>query len=187
MSRDCYDDDVEQYELVEDQIEEMELLEERERINELEIPDVPWKEDIEKIPDHDLQLEEIRKAEKLENEAKALKERRDRGEISAGKYDVIYQDIIRPKMRKATTRCGLASVGLTYDDLGDLSEDTELLATGDLKMPKLKDKLKDTIEDIGPDAAEDLAKRMHDEDAIGDDAYDSISRQIRIRRRRKGQ
>ena len=182
MSRDCYDDDVEQYELVEDQIELQELLEEQERINELEIPEVRWKEDIEKIPNHDRKLQEIEKAKTLLDEEKALKARLDSGEISEGKHDAIYQDIIKPKMRKATTRCGLASVGLTFDHLGDISEDAEFSATGSLKLPELKDRLKKTIEDIGPDAAEELADRMLAEERLGKDAHERISRQIRIQR-----
>ena len=181
MSRDCYDDDVEQYELVEDQIEEMELLEDQERINELEIPDVSWKEDIEKIPDLDLKLKEIQEAEKFKAEKKALDDRLDNGELSLGAYD----SILRPKIRKATTRCGLASVGLTYDDLGDISEDYDLLTTGNLEKTKQKERLKEMIEDIGPKAAQERADRMHDEESLLDDTYESINRQIRLRKRNR--
>ena len=85
-------------------------------------------------------------------------------------------------MRKATTRCGLASVGLTYDHLGDVSEDAELYATGDLKMLELKDRLKDTIEDIGPKAAEELADRMHEDERLSDDTDERIKIQIRLKR-----
>jgi hypothetical protein len=179
MGLDYYnDDDTDQYELSEDQIEMQELLEDQERMNELKIPDVYWKKDIENIPDHDVQLEEIQKAEKLSALRKTLGERVDNGKISVGMYD----SIIRPKMRKAATRCGLASVGLTYDDLGDLSEDLEFFATGDLKKLELKDRLKATIEDIGPDAAEELADRMHEEERLSDDTHERIKRQIRLNR-----
>ena len=173
MPRDYYsDDDTEQYELVEDQ----------EEIDNLEIPDVSWKEDIENIPDHDLQLEEIELAKKLLNDEKTLRERLDKGEISIGKYDVIHQDIIWPKMRKAATRCGLKSVDLTWDRLGSLSEEAGDLATGDLKMSKLMDRLKDTIDSIGPDAAEELADRMHDEERLSDGTHERIKRQVRLTR-----
>jgi len=171
MSRGYYgeEDDDQYVEFVDDQPE----------YDDLEIPDVRWKEDIEKIPDHDLKLKEIQEAEKFEAEEKALRDRVENGDMSLG----MYESIIRPKMRKATTRCGLASVGLTYDDLGDLSEDAEFLATGDLKMTELKDRLKDTIEDIGPDAAEELADQMHEEERLSDDSYERIQRQIRLNRR----
>jgi hypothetical protein len=180
VSRDYYDDDVEQYELVEDQIEEMELLEEQERINELEIPDVRWKEDIEKIPAYDVKLEEIEKAKNFLKEEKVLRERVDNGDLSLG----MYESITKPIMKKATTRCGLASVGLTYDHLGDLSEDGEFIVTGEgnLKMAELKERLKDKIEDIGPDAAEELADRMLAEERLGRDAHDLIKRQSRLKR-----
>lgn len=94
MSWDCYgEDDDNQYEFLEDQ----------EDLNDLEIPDVPWQEDIKKIPDHNLQLEEIQKAEKLLDQEKTLREQLDKGEISRGRYDVIHQDILMPKIWKATT------------------------------------------------------------------------------------
>jgi hypothetical protein len=179
MGRDYYgDDDTDQHELSEDQIEMQELLEDQERINDLEVPEVRWKEDIERIPDLDLKLEEIQKAEKFIAEKKALDDRLENGEISLGAYD----SILRPRMRKATTRCGLASVGLTYDHLGDVSEDAELYATGDLKMLELKDRLKDTIEDIGPKAAEELADRMHEDERLSDDTDERIKIQIRLKR-----
>jgi len=173
MSWDCYgEDDDNQYEFLEDQ----------EDLNDLEIPDVPWQEDIKKIPDHNLQLEEIRKAEKLLNQEKTLREQLDKGEISRGRYDVIHQDILMPKMWKATTQCGFATVDLTHDDFGDISEDEEFLMTGDLKMTELKDRLKKTIDNIGPDAAQELADRMRDEEKLSEDTYDSINRQIRMAR-----
>jgi hypothetical protein len=179
MGRDYYgDDDTDQYELSEDQIEMQELLEDQERMNDLEIPEVRWEEDIERIPDLDLKFEEIQKAEKFIAEKKALDDRLENGEISLGAYD----SILRPKIRKATTRCGLASVGLTYDDLGDISEDYDLLTTGSLKLTKLKDQIKETIEDLGPDAAEDLTDNMLEEERLGREAYDLIKRQSRLKR-----
>ena len=53
MSRDCYDDWGD---------DQNEIPEEENELDDLEIPDVPWKEDLEKIPDHDLKLMEIGKA-----------------------------------------------------------------------------------------------------------------------------
>ena len=49
-------------------------------------------------------------------------------------------------------------------------------------MTELKDRLKETIEDIGPDAAQELADRMHEEERLVDDTYESIKRQIRLKR-----
>jgi hypothetical protein len=181
MSRDYYrDDDVERYSLVEDQIDQFELVEEEGEIDDLEIPEVRWKEDIKKIPNIDVQLEEIEEAKKFLKEEKVLGERVDNGDMSIG----MYESIIKPKMRKATTRCGLASVGLSYDHLGDVAEDAGLLATGDLKMTKLKDRVKKTIDDIGPDAAQELADNMLNEEKIRKDAHDHISRQTRLQKPR---
>lgn len=171
MTRDCYrEDDDNRYDFVEDNTD----------LDDLEVADVPWKEDIEKIPDLDLKLKEIQEAEKFKAEKKALDDRLENGEISLGAYD----SILRPKIRKATTRCGFASVGLTYDDFGDVSEDYDLLTTGSLVLTKLKDQIKETIEDLGPDAAKDLADQMLAEERLEKDTHDLISRQIRINKRR---
>lgn len=179
MSRDYYhEDDIDDYELVEDQIEQPDLIEEV--MEDLEIPDVRWKEDIERITDLDIKLTEIQKAEKFITEKKVLDDRLENGEISLGAYD----SILRPKITKATRSAGFASVGLSSDKLGDLSEDAELLVTGegDLKKTKLKDRLKDRIEDIGPDAAEEFADRMHEEERLSDDTHERIKRQTRLKR-----
>jgi hypothetical protein len=129
MSRDYYrDDDVERYWLVEDQINHVEQVEDEEDMADLEIPDVSWKDDIEKIPDFDVKLEEIEKAKKFVSEEKVLREKVDSGDLSVG----MYESITKPIRKKATTRCGLASVGLSFDHLGDVAEDAGLLATGEI-------------------------------------------------------
>ena len=170
MARGYYGEEDDTRDLVEDYTE----------LEELGIPDVYWKEDIEHIDDPKIKLQEIKEAEKYWAKQQELGKKVDSGEISVG----AYQSNLQPMARKACTRCALESVRISFDDLGSLSEDAELLVTGegDLKMTELKDRLKEKIERIGPDAAEDRAKRMHDDDEIGDDAYDCISRQIRIER-----
>lgn len=61
------------------------------------------------------------------------------------------------------------------------------MATGDLKMLELKDRIKDRIEEIGPDAAEELADRMHEEERLSDDTHERIKRQTRLNRRKSRQ
>jgi hypothetical protein len=154
----------------------------QEILDDLLIPEVDWAEDIKKIENDDLRQEEIQKAEKLLKEDKALRDRLDRGEIELNSYVLERQNTIFTKMGKARTRCGLKSVGVTYDDLGDLAEDSENLLSSEKGMNELKERLKDTIEDIGPDTAEELADRMHNEKKLSKDTYDRISRQIRLHR-----
>jgi hypothetical protein len=45
-------------------------------------------------------------------------------------------------------------VSPSYDDFGDLSEDLDILAKGDIGLFDAKDRLKETIKEIGPDAAQ---------------------------------
>ena len=149
-----------------------------------EIPDVDWIEDLKNIEDDDLRQKEIQEAEKIKKEEMELRDRLDRGEIGFDRYETIRQCTLLPKMRKARTRCGLASVGLTYDDLGDITEDSEYLHREGARIADLKDRLKSTIADIGPDAAQALADSLHEEEALSKDTHDRISRQVRIYRRR---
>ncbi|MGV8081007.1 MAG: hypothetical protein AB2L22_13235 [Syntrophales bacterium] len=151
-----------------------------------EIPDVDWAEDIKKIDDDDLRRDEIQKAQKLLAEDQALRDRLDRGEISLNSYVSIRQGSIFPQMRKARTRCGLESVGMTFDDLGDLAEDMEFLLPTENKMSEMKDRLKTKIETVGPVAAQEHADRLFDEEELSKDAHDRISRQVRISKRKRG-
>ena len=71
-------------------------------------------------------------------------------------------------------------MGVTYDDLGDLSEDLSLFSTGKIELIELKDRVKDEIRSLGPEAAQELADRMFDEGEISEEAHESISRQVRL-------
>lgn len=169
MARGYYGEEDDAYDLVEDYAD----------LEELEIPDVPWREDIEKIPRPSIKLKEICEAEKYQAEKNVLDKRFEDGEISLGAYD----SILRPKRLKATTRCALASVDLIIDDLGDASEDYDLLTTGNLEKIEQKERLKNKIEAIGPDVAEELADRIHDEERLSDDTYERIKMQTRLAKR----
>jgi len=80
---------------------------------------------------------------------------------------------------KFSTRCDLESVDLTYDHLGDLSEDWDILNSGDLELAEKKDSLKKMIELRGPEASQELADDMLAEGKISKDTHDSILRQVR--------
>ena len=148
-----------------------------------DIPDVDWKEDIEKIEDDDLRQAEIEKAEKIMEQKKQLDDQLDRGEIDLGRYDSLYIESIKPSIRRARLSAALATVDLNSDNLGDVAEDKEFLLAEDGRQSDLKDKIRHKISVIGPDTAQEEADRLLEEEVIGKDAHSRISRQVRLQRR----
>ena len=179
MSRE--DDHADDYDL--DQEDEYLEHEDEDLDQALDIPDVDWKEDIEKIENDDLRQAEIEKAEKIVERKKQLDDQFDRGDIDLGRYDSLYTESIKPSIRGARMSAALATVGLNSDNLGDLAEDKEFLPIGDTRLSDLKDELKQKIIVLGPDKAQEEADRLLEEEVIGKDAHSRISRQVRIQRR----
>ncbi|MCP4298541.1 MAG: hypothetical protein GY786_23385, partial [Proteobacteria bacterium] len=105
-----------------------------EEIENMEVPDVWYTEDIHEIEDPLLRAKEIMEAEKIVDQEQSLEEQLEAGEITDDQYLAEYEYGIRPKKSKLATRTAFESVGLTYDHLGDLSEDWEMLTAGDLNM-----------------------------------------------------
>jgi hypothetical protein len=169
-----YDDEVD------DEIDEEFLSEDEEIMREdVEIPDVPWAEDIARIENPDIRDKEIERAEKwLEKteklEAKYESEGKDFRGFLAENPD------LSTEATKASTRASLESVGLTWDHLGDVSQDMGLLAARDLNALDQKDRVRNFIRDAGPETAQELADRMHEEGRLGEEAYETISRLVRI-------
>ena len=93
----------------------------------MDAPDVDWKKDIEKIEKPDIKKKEIEIAEKFNERWQAVEEKVDSGEIT--EVDYFGEMICKrwPEERKHTTRCGLESESIAYDDLGDLAEDQDFL------------------------------------------------------------
>jgi hypothetical protein len=81
---------------------------------------------------------------------------------------------------KLSTRCDLESEGLTYDHMGDISEDWEIMTAGDLELAEKKESLKKMIELRGPEASQELADEMLAEGKISKNTHDTISRQVRL-------
>ena len=147
--------------------------------NELEIPDVDWAEDIAQIKDPELREKEIIAAENLLNAEEHLNKLYATGKMDQITFENKYHSEIRPRKKKATTRCGLETVGITFDDLGDLVEDYEALETRDLKIIDQRERLKEAIKRLGPEAAQELADRMYGEKRLDREAYEKISGQVR--------
>jgi hypothetical protein len=149
----------------------------------MEVPDVAWKEDIDKIENPDIRKKEIEIAEKSNKKWKAVEEKVDSGEITEVDY---FGELICkrwPEERKHTTRCGLESEGLTYDHLGDAAEDLDLSiadAGGNPKPAQMKNEVKKMIHRRGPEASQELADEMLEDGKMSKETHDTISRQVRL-------
>ena len=162
--------------------ESNEEMTEEDLVEDLEIPDVYWAEDIRNIENPMLKEREIETAQELLEEQRKALEKHESGEIDDATLQNELDNKIGPKMRRAATRSGLESVGITYDDFGDLSEDLDILAKGDTGLIDAKDRLKDSIRENGPDAAQELADEMLEDGRISKGTHETISRQVRLRK-----
>jgi hypothetical protein len=149
----------------------------------MEAPDVEWKEHIENIEDPEIKRKEIEFAEKIIEKEEDLKNRFESGEIS--EIDFWAENMFgigREKVR-AATRCELGSEGITYDDIGDMAEDWDFFiaeAGGNPKPAKMKNRVKEMINRQGPEASQELADKMLEDEEISKEAHDTISRQVRL-------
>ena len=166
-----------------DRIEEMIESPDIEEIEDMEVPDLWYAEDINEIEDPFLRAKEIMEAEKIDQQERDLEAQLEAGEITKDQFDAKYQYGIRKQKSKLATRTALESVGMTYDDLGDLSEDWELLTAGDLDRIEQKERLQKSINHMGPEASQELADAMLKEGKISKDTHNMISRQVRLNRK----
>ena len=176
---------LDEYEKNPDEYEQYEETSEDKYITETEIPDVPWAEDIEKIEDLEIRQKEIEAAERYLEKEKALSEKNTSGEINEFDY-MVERDRLRDEGRRATTRSGIESVGLTWDHLGDLNENHDLIlagASGDLRPLKWKENLNKTIVSHGGDRVQEFADKKLEEGEIDEEAHKIISRQVRLSRK----
>jgi hypothetical protein len=146
---------------------------------EIDITDVWWTESIKKIENPQIRQKEIEAAEKILEKQKTLDDKLESGEISKSRYGHENLVVLGREKAKFSTRCDLESVDLTYDHLGDLSEDWGILTSGNLELAEKKESLKKMIELRGPEASQELADDMLAEGKISKDTHVSISRYVR--------
>lgn len=137
-------------------------------------------EDIKNIEDPEIREREIEIATHIQEKETSLKAKLDSGEISKSEYLDAYEFGLRRQKSNAKTRCGLASVGITYDHLGNVSEDYDLIASGKPEIAYMKQRVNQAIDVMGEDAAEELAGRMLEEETLSERGHKSIKRQIRL-------
>jgi len=145
-----------------------------------EIPDVWWREDLENIKNPILQKREIEKAERWKDE----ENRRIEKYVSEGK-DLKYfgadnPDLARKGIKDATS-AGFASVDLSYDQLGDVSEDASALQTGNLKLVETKDRVKGLLRQVDPEVAKEIAERVIEEHELSEEDEQPVRRLVRLR------
>ena len=165
--------------------DEEERLDQEERRRELlgQVPDVYWAEDLAKTESLALLEQGIRDAQRLKDKREELSRRHDAGEISDSRLsgDLMH---LRKEESRAATRAGIGSVGLSYDHLGDVSENYDLmlrdLNKAEPSLLESKDRVKKAVEEMGSQAARDLADEMLERGEIGQEAHRLITRQARL-------
>jgi hypothetical protein len=146
---------------------------------EMEIPDVHWAKDIERIENPILREREIEAANKLIEAERELYTALESGELS--QFDAeIELESLRSQKAAASTRAGLASVGLTYDHLIDVADEYDRLTTGDYQTVDLVDQVKRRVYELGPENAQQRANKMLEEGSLSRESYDLITRQVRL-------
>ena len=166
-----------------DRIEEMLESPDIEELEKMKVPDLWYADDIHEIENPLLRAKEILAVEEIDEQEPNLEAQLEAGEITENQFLNEYQYGVRPQKSKLATRTALESVGLSYDHLGDISEDWEMLAGGDLELMEQKEQLKKSIDSMGPDVSKELADRMLEEGKISKDTHSMISRQVRLNRK----
>lgn len=149
----------------------------------MELPDVYWREDLLNIENPRLREELVKEAEDLLAEQKELEGRVDSGEISKEEYEDRFNFDLRRRMSRSASKSGLASVGLSVDDLYDLSDRYDHFlseASGEGGSVDRLERLAEEVERLGPEAAQELLERLYREGELGEEAYELIRRRIRL-------
>jgi len=148
----------------------------------IEEKDPEWAETIRKIPYQQVIEKEIESVNEFIDKQEALEEKLINGEISQSAYDHESLIVLGKERAKLETRCELEAEGITWDHLGDLTEDVDIASTGNYRLFENKERLIETIDKIGPEAAQELANKRLAENELSEDLHESISRQIRLRK-----
>ena len=142
-----------------------------------------YAKDIENIQDPELKDKEIEAAGKIEKQEQDLDAKLDSGEISHHEHWSEYEFDIRPQKTRLATRTAIESQGLTYDMLGDITEDWDMLIADNQKLMDQKETLKNTVTRLGPKAAQELADEMLDKGKLSRKTHQMISRQTRLNKK----
>ena len=146
---------------------------------EIEIPDVRWAKDIAQIENPILREREIEAAKKIVEKEEQINARVESGELCQFDAEMEFESL-RSQRAAASTRSGLASVGLTYDHFGSVAEENFLLSYGNYPIMDLVDQVKRKVYELGPENAQQRADKMLEEGRLSQENYDFITRQVRL-------
>lgn len=175
-----YDERVEVPEEFVEELDECPEEKSLEEIEKMEIPEVWWKEQLEEIENPEIKKKEIEAAEEILKKREILDQKFESGEITEYQHWDESNFELRREEIKASTRASLASVGLTYDHLGDLSEDHDFTVSGHPELIDKKNMLSHKIDSLGPEFAQEEADRMKEEGKLSEKGHEIISRQVRL-------
>jgi hypothetical protein len=110
-------------------------------------------------------------------ERKELDRKVESGEIDdfgywAGDLDLHFKEA------RVATRRGLRSVGIDYDQLGELSEKYDFLLKGDPELIDVNDRVNELVKE-DPETAQETADRMHEEGRLSEEAYKLVSEKVK--------
>jgi hypothetical protein len=177
----CYEENPDENpEEVEEEFIEGKLLEER------GLPLDWWTESIEKIGDEELREEALETAAELSEKEQNLEERLESGEISQSRYDHEKLAVLGKEKADFAVRCDLAKEDITFDKLGDLSEDVGNViaeAAGNRLPTWMKEGVNQLIDRRGPEYVREWADTKHEEEILTDDRHESVLRQVRLHKK----
>ena len=158
-----------------------EYLDERhleDKLNEMEIPEVEWRDDIEKIEDLELREKEIQAAARIAEQENNLNERLDSGEITEDQYLREYDLHIKHDKKRAAASSALESGNFTSDHLGNIADQLHTIDPGSVEMAVTRDLVERTVDTLGAESVQNMADKMLWERKISKDAYKALSQDV---------
>jgi hypothetical protein len=142
-----------------------------------------WNESIEEIKNPVVREERIERAREIIQAENELDEKLQSGEISQSRYD--HEKLVVLGKRKARFSVGadLDSVGLSWDRLGEVSEEQSILikeAAGDPAFARFRDRVERAIQVLGPEWVEDWADDSLENGRMPKEVHESVSRKVRV-------
>lgn len=107
------------------------------------------------------------------------------GEMSELAHELEYDYTVRRAQCRLDSELSLAEAGLSFEDLGSLSDDYDQLireASSDLDFSRYAEGIEAVVDRRGAEEAQEIADVMREEDRLSDEAHEYISRKIEGKR-----
>jgi hypothetical protein len=139
------------------------------------MPEDHWDEILE-IKNPKVRLDQVEKEERLHEEREELMREYDEGEIEDWEFEALNRDLMH-RESGLNTRRAIRTQGIDYPDLGELSEEYDILTTGDIERIEMNDRLNAFVK-ADPESAQERADRMFENGEIGEEAYELICEKV---------